>query len=208
MDRPATSLMSQTTTRSPIRNRSIRKLHKRGKMYPGTEQYFSGTLGGPIVRDKTFFFVAWQEQRQRSTSQVNLTTLSAAGKAKLRSVFPPGKSANADLIFERDQRRQCHRSIFKHRSRRRSCHWRGPRDPSKQEWACSPFRKNSMIVRPFGRSIITSAIVTFSVSVTATKTRPHRSSQRISPDFKPAVSTNITPPFLTETHVFSPVADE
>ncbi len=72
---------------------------KRGKMYPGTEQYISGTLGGPILRNKTFFFGAWQEQRQRSTSQINLTTLSAAGKAKLRSVFPPGKSANADLYL-------------------------------------------------------------------------------------------------------------
>jgi hypothetical protein len=72
---------------------------KRGKMYPGTEQYFTGTLGGPIVKDKTFFFGSWQEQRQRSTSQINLTTLSAAGKAKLRSVFPQGKSANADLYL-------------------------------------------------------------------------------------------------------------
>lgn len=73
------------------------EIQKRGKMFPGIDQYFTGSLGGRIVRDKTFFFTSWQEQRQRSTSQVALTTLSEAGKSKLRSLFPEGSNPRADL---------------------------------------------------------------------------------------------------------------
>ena len=75
------------------------EIQKRGKMFPGTDQYFTGSLGGRIVRDKTFFFTSWQEQRQRSTSQVALTTLSEAGKSKLRSLFPEGANPRADLYL-------------------------------------------------------------------------------------------------------------
>ena len=74
-------------------------IRSRGKMFPGAEQYFSGTLGGPILRDRTFFFAAWQEQRQRSTSQVSLTTLSQAGRDRLRELFPQGANPRADLYL-------------------------------------------------------------------------------------------------------------
>lgn len=74
-------------------------IRQRGKMLPGSEQYYSGTLGGPIVKDRTFFFVSWQEQRQRSTSQVNLTTLSQAGRDRLRELFPQGTNPRADLYL-------------------------------------------------------------------------------------------------------------
>ena len=48
---------------------------------------------------QNLLFRSLAEQRQQSTSQVNLTTLSPAGKAKLRRYFPPGKGANADLYL-------------------------------------------------------------------------------------------------------------
>jgi len=83
----------------------------------GIENIFSGTFGGPLFfprfgeggpayydgRNRTFFFVAYQEDRQRSSSQVQLTTLTAAGRARLRALFPQGASANADLLLDATQ---------------------------------------------------------------------------------------------------------
>lgn len=71
-------------------------VQQRGHPLPGTEQWFSGTLGGPIAKDRTFFFGAYQEQRQVSTSQFSRTLPSAAGVATLRSLFPAGSNANVD----------------------------------------------------------------------------------------------------------------
>jgi hypothetical protein len=71
----------------------------RGHPLPGTEQWFSGTLGGPIKRQRTFFFGAYQEQRQVSTSQFSRTVPTAAGVAKLRSLFPAGTNANVDTYL-------------------------------------------------------------------------------------------------------------
>ena len=65
----------------------------------GTDQYFSGTLGGPIIREKTFFFGAFQEERLNSAGTANLITLSAAGRARLRSLFPAGSNANVDAYL-------------------------------------------------------------------------------------------------------------
>ncbi|MGI8742684.1 MAG: carboxypeptidase regulatory-like domain-containing protein [Bryobacteraceae bacterium] len=71
---------------------------QRGHPLPGTDQFFAGTLGGPIKRNKTFFFSAYQEERRNSTSQSGLTTLSPAGRATLASLFPNGTNPRADLL--------------------------------------------------------------------------------------------------------------
>lgn len=83
----------------------------------GIENIYSGTFGGPVIfprfgeggrrfyngRNKTFFFVAYQEDRQRSNSQSQLTTPTAAGRARLRQLFPQGTNANVDLYLDATQ---------------------------------------------------------------------------------------------------------
>ncbi len=83
----------------------------------GIQNIFSGTFGGPLFfprfgeggrsyyngRNRTFFFAAYQEDRQRSSSQVQLTTLTAAGRGRLRALFPAGTRANADLLLNATQ---------------------------------------------------------------------------------------------------------
>ncbi len=64
---------------------------------PGTDQWFFGTLGGPIVKNRTFFFGSYFEERQNSSGSSNFTVLSAAGRATLNSLFPAGVSKNVDL---------------------------------------------------------------------------------------------------------------
>jgi len=71
---------------------------RRGHPASATDQYFSGTVGGPAIRNKTFFFSSFQEERQVSTSVTNLTSLSAAGRATLQSLFPAGANPRADLL--------------------------------------------------------------------------------------------------------------
>ncbi len=70
-----------------------------GHPLAGTDQYFAGTLGGPIRKNRTFFFSSYQEERRNSSSQTGLTTLSPAGRATLSSLFPKGTNANADLLL-------------------------------------------------------------------------------------------------------------
>ncbi len=86
---------------------------QRGRPAPGTEQYFSGTLGGPLFlprfgeggkaysnnRERTFFFGAFQEQRQNSSGRVALTVPSAAGRARLLALFPAGTNSNVDTFL-------------------------------------------------------------------------------------------------------------
>lgn len=69
------------------------------KPIPGTDQWFSGTLGGPIKKGKTFFFGAYQERRSVSQSTVNLISPSAAGRATIRSVVPSGRNATLDTYL-------------------------------------------------------------------------------------------------------------
>ena len=69
----------------------------RGKPNPGTDQWYSGTLGGPIVRNRTFFFGSYFEERQNSSGSANFTVLSQAGRATLGSLFPTGTNKNVDL---------------------------------------------------------------------------------------------------------------
>lgn len=70
-----------------------------GHPLAGTDQYFAGTLGGPIRKNRTFFFSSYQEERRNSSSQTGLTTLSPAGRAALSALFPKGTNANADLLL-------------------------------------------------------------------------------------------------------------
>jgi outer membrane receptor protein involved in Fe transport len=83
----------------------------------GIENIYSGTLGGPVYfprfgeggrrvyngKNKTFFFVAYQEDRQRSNAQSQLTTPTAAGRARLQQLFPAGTNANVDLYLNATQ---------------------------------------------------------------------------------------------------------
>ncbi|HEY0101455.1 MAG TPA: TonB-dependent receptor [Pyrinomonadaceae bacterium] len=77
------------------------------------DNIYSATLGGPLHlprfgeggpaitngKDRTFFFTAFQFQRQRSNASVNLVTPTAAGRATLRSLFAPGANANVDFLL-------------------------------------------------------------------------------------------------------------
>lgn len=83
----------------------------RGRQLPGTQQVYSATLGGPLHlpifgeggrswysgKDRTFFFLSWQEERQNSQQSVNLIVPTATGLATLNSAVPAGASANLDL---------------------------------------------------------------------------------------------------------------
>ncbi len=70
---------------------------QRGRPNPGTDQWFFGTLGGPIIKNRTFFFGGYFEERQNSSGSLNVTVPSAAGWATLNSLFPQGTSKNLDL---------------------------------------------------------------------------------------------------------------
>ncbi|HZN11438.1 MAG TPA: TonB-dependent receptor, partial [Blastocatellia bacterium] len=74
-------------------------VQRRGRPLPGTDQWFSGTIGGPIIRDRTFFFGAYQERRQNSSGSTSLTTISAAGRAALRALYPSGANRNVDTYL-------------------------------------------------------------------------------------------------------------
>lgn len=79
----------------------------------GIENIFSGTVGGPVFfprfgeggrrlyngRNRTFFFLAYQEDRQRANGQVQLTAPTALGRQQLRALFPEGANANVDLYL-------------------------------------------------------------------------------------------------------------
>jgi outer membrane receptor protein involved in Fe transport len=75
------------------------EIRARGKNFPGTEQHFDGTFGGPIIRDKTFFFASFLELRQFSQSSTEMVSPTAAGRNTLRTLFPAGRNANADLLL-------------------------------------------------------------------------------------------------------------
>jgi hypothetical protein len=93
----------------------IQAIRDRGHPPRGTEQYYAGTLGGPVLfpkfgegdpifaydgRRRTFFFVAWQEQFRSSSTSANRTVPTAAGRAALRNLFAPGVNPRVDLLLE------------------------------------------------------------------------------------------------------------
>jgi hypothetical protein len=69
------------------------------KPIPGTDQWFSGSLGGPIRKGKTFFFGAFQERRTVSQGTVNLISPTAAGRATIRSLIPSGVNPTLDTYL-------------------------------------------------------------------------------------------------------------
>ncbi len=73
--------------------------------YPpfGIQNVYSGTIGGPIIKNRTFFFGAHQEDRLRFNGQVQLATPTAAGRTALRTLFPSGTNANVDLLLNSTQ---------------------------------------------------------------------------------------------------------
>jgi hypothetical protein len=54
-------------------------------------------VGGPIKKNKTFFFGSFQDERQNSQNTNNLKVPTAAGWATFNSLFPSGANARADL---------------------------------------------------------------------------------------------------------------
>ncbi len=81
--------------------------------YPpfGMEQWFSGTIGGPVIiprfgqggnksfydgRGRTFFFFAYQEQRQKANSVLNRIVPTQAGRDLLVATFPAGTNPRVD----------------------------------------------------------------------------------------------------------------
>ncbi len=74
------------------------EVQARGHNLPGTEQQYDGTLGGRIVRDKTFFHLSFLELRQGSTSAIEMVTFTPAGRARFADLFPRGRNKNADFL--------------------------------------------------------------------------------------------------------------
>ena len=69
----------------------------RGKPLPGTQDIWAGTIGGPIRKNRTFFFGGYQYDVQRSSSSYSATAPSAAGYATLNSLFPTGSNPRVDI---------------------------------------------------------------------------------------------------------------
>ena len=70
---------------------------KKGRPNSGTDQWFFGTVGGPIVKNRTFFFGSYFEERQNSSGTSNVIVPSASGRATLNALFPAGTNKNVDL---------------------------------------------------------------------------------------------------------------
>jgi outer membrane receptor protein involved in Fe transport len=63
------------------------------------ENIFGGSLGGPIVKNKLFFFGTFQPDLFRSTANASGVIPTAAGVAQLRALFPAGASSNLDAYL-------------------------------------------------------------------------------------------------------------
>ncbi|MBI5085903.1 MAG: TonB-dependent receptor [Acidobacteria bacterium] len=95
----ASLLLDVTNDDATTYNQSLDPaVQRRGKPMPGTEQWWAGTVGGPIRKNKAFFFQSWQEQRQRSSGTTDVNAPSAAGRARLNQLFPKGTNPRADLF--------------------------------------------------------------------------------------------------------------
>ena len=72
-------------------------VQKRGKPLSGTENIWGATFGGPIIKNKTFFFAGSQEDRQKSSGSSTAAAPTAAGWAPLNSLFPNSANPLVDL---------------------------------------------------------------------------------------------------------------
>ena len=65
-----------------------------------TNNIFGGTVGGPIRKDKTFFFASVLYDRFRATNNSSAFLIPTAnGKARLRQLFPAGSNPRVDLYL-------------------------------------------------------------------------------------------------------------
>lgn len=72
------------------------EIQRRRRLPQGTEQYWGGTIGGPIVKNKTFFFTGYQRNRQFATGSSQLFAPTEAGWQTLNGLFPQGSNLNVD----------------------------------------------------------------------------------------------------------------
>ena len=63
------------------------------------ENTFGGSLGGPIVKNKLFFFGTFQADLYRNNAEATAVIPTAAGFSTLRSLFPTGRNANVDYYL-------------------------------------------------------------------------------------------------------------
>jgi len=75
-------------------------IRDRGRPPFGIEHWWGGTIGGPIKKDRTFFFASFQEDRLRSLTTRTLATWSAEGRDRINALFPRGTNRNVDLYNE------------------------------------------------------------------------------------------------------------
>ena len=64
------------------------------------ENTFGFSLGGPIKKNKLFFFGTYQRDLVRSGTDATVRVPTAAGFSTLRSLFPAGKNPNLDRYLE------------------------------------------------------------------------------------------------------------
>ena len=63
------------------------------------ENTFGGSLGGPIVKNKLFFFGTFQADLFRNNSEATATVPTAAGFNTLRALYPTGANPNLDAYL-------------------------------------------------------------------------------------------------------------
>lgn len=65
-----------------------------------TENQFGGSIGGPVLKEKLFFFGTYQEDRTRAGGATATGVVPTAnGFNQLRALFPQGASSNLDLYL-------------------------------------------------------------------------------------------------------------
>lgn len=118
------STRDDAITSSQARNPAIaRQVNQPANVTPrgyppfGIQTIYSASVGGPLYlprfgeggrsvidgRNRTFFFVSYQWERQRLGGQQTLTTPSANGINQLRALFPAGTNPNVDAYIAATQ---------------------------------------------------------------------------------------------------------